>query len=303
VKKPSSPLHLAGALFGLLFPAVATWIDLAQQGLAATPENVRFVHQSHPLLWIIDLAPFILGLFALYAGFRQARVLELNRELDQKVETLTQTTAELRELQGVLEGQVEQRALAAETVTEVSRRLSSMLDANQLVHEVVELLQSAFNYYYAHIYILDEEQGQLVMVGGTGEAGQTMLERGHRIPRGKGLVGRAAETNAPVFVRDVHLDSNWLSNPLLPETRAEIAVPIALGEQVLGVLDVQHNIPNGLTDADVGVLQSIANQVAIALQNARMVARLQQRASRRCGNAVGRKIQEAASLTSYRWPY
>jgi GAF domain-containing protein len=144
---------------------------------------------------------------------------------------------------------------------------------------------------------MDEGHGQLVVVGGTGEAGQTMLERGHRIPRGKGLVGRAAETNAPVFVRDVHLDPSWLSNPLLPETRAEIAVPIALGEQVLGVLDVQHNIPNGLTGADVGVLQSIANQVAIALQNARMVARLQQRAEQEAlVNAVGRKIQEAASL-------
>jgi GAF domain-containing protein len=210
---------------------------------------------------------------------------------------LTQTTTELRELQDVLEGQVEQRALAAETVTEVSRRLSSMLDANQLVREVIDLLQSAFSYYHIHIYLMDEGGGQLFVVSGTGEAGQTMLERGHRIPRGKGLVGKAAETNAPVFAPDVHQDPAWLANPLLPETRSEIAVPIALGQQVLGVLDVQHNIPGGLGDADVGVLQSIANQMAIALQNARMVARLQQRAEQEALlNAVGRKIQETASL-------
>ncbi|MEZ4644078.1 MAG: GAF domain-containing protein [Chloroflexota bacterium] len=84
-------------------------------------------------------------------------------------------------------------------------------------------IQSAFDYYHVHIYLVDEANEQLLMVGGTGEAGQTMLTQGHKIEVGKGLVGRAAATNTPVFVPDVTQDRQWLPNPLLPDTKAETA--------------------------------------------------------------------------------
>jgi PAS domain S-box-containing protein len=115
------------------------------------------------------------------------------------------------------------------------------------------------------------------MAGGTGEAGREMLARGHTIPLERGLVGRAAHANAPVLVPDTAGEPGWLPNPLLPETKAEIAVPITIGETVLGVLDVQHNIVNGLTQEDVTLLQSIANQVAVAIQNARQYEQARER--------------------------
>jgi GAF domain-containing protein len=232
------------------------------------------------------------------AGNLQATaVVQGQDEIGRLASTFNMMVTQLRTFITTLEQRVADRTKALATSVEVSRRLASILDPNQLLIEVVEQIQTAFNYYHVHIYLLDPSGENLLMAGGTGEAGKAMLAAGHQIPKGHGLVGRAAETNASVLVPDVSQSIGWLPNPLLPETKSEAAVPIAALGQVLGVLDVQQDRVNGLSEEDVSLLQALANQVAISIRNARSYEESKKQAElETLVNTIGQKIQRTTTV-------
>ncbi len=213
--------------------------------------------------------------------------------------SFNQMTQQLRELLASLEQRVADRTQALAATVAIGQNLSSLLDQQQIIQEVVDQLQKAFGYYHVHIYLMDKDQKNLKMMGGSGVVGKALFNTGHQIPAGKGLVGRAAQTNAVVLVPDVSQEPGWLPNPLLPETKAEIAAPISKGNQVLGVIDVQQNTVNGLTEVDSGLLENIATQVAVALQNAELFAQVQRSAERQIFLAqTNNKIQNAIDMGS-----
>lgn len=225
---------------------------------------------------------------ALRAAVARARESEAN---------LARSNRQLEALNLELEARVLRRTRALELSNAVSRRLSTILDRDRLVAEVVDQLQKAFDYYHVHVYLLDETGKRLVMAGGSGEAGQQLLRRGHELPLGQGLVGRAAVTRLPVLAPDVRSEPAWLPNALLPDTRAEVAVPVMLGEELLGVLDVQHNVQDGLGPEDVETLTSVANQTAVGLQNARLYAAAQRQVeSELLLNAITQRIQSTTTV-------
>lgn len=210
---------------------------------------------------------------------------------------LANANQKLGALNQELEARVIARTRALALSSEISRRLSTILDRRQLVDEIINQLRQAFNYYHVHVYLLGESGEEMVLAGGTGEAGAAMLESGHRLRLDQGLVGRAASTRLPVFAPDVQQDPTWLPNPLLPQTKAEVAVPIILGDELLGVLDVQHDTLSGLGTEDVDLLTTIANQAAVGLQNARLYEAAQQDVEREVLlNTITQRIQSTTSV-------
>jgi putative methionine-R-sulfoxide reductase with GAF domain len=208
-------------------------------------------------------------------------------------------TARLQDTDLGLELSVASRTYALAASSEVSRRLSTITDESRLLSEVVELLQGSFDYYHVQIYMVEERGEDLILASATGAAGQQLLGEGHMIQWGQGLVGRAADRNSILLVRHVEEDPIWIANPRLPDTESEVAIPISLGDKVLGVLDVQDDDPAGLGQQDADLLLSIANQVAIALQNARSYARLRRQAEHRAKiNHINRAIQSTTDAES-----
>jgi signal transduction histidine kinase len=157
----------------------------------------------------------------------------------------------------------------------ISRGLATSLDPDQLMKEVVNLLKQDFGYYHAQIYVMDPESRDFLIQRGSGKIGDQLLEQGYRLPAGAGIVGHVAETEQPFVTNNVEDVVFFVRNPLLPETQSELAVPIKIENEVVGVLDIQHVRPGHLTQRDLQLMTTVADQLAVALQKANLYADLQ----------------------------
>ena len=194
---------------------------------------------------------------------------------------------------------LDKRATELELVARVSAAASTIIETDRLLQEVVDLTKQSFNLYHAHIYMLNNAGDTLILSSGAGEVGQKMVAEGRSIPlnQEQSLVARAARSRAGVIVNNVHIDPDFLPHPLLPETRSELAVPMIVGDKVIGVFDVQSNQVDSFTDEDIRIQTTLAAQVAVAVQNANTYSRAQQQAERETAlNVIGQKIQTATSV-------
>ena len=171
-----------------------------------------------------------------------------------------------------LEQRVEERTKALSSVAEIGTAASTILETDQLLQHVVDLTKERFNFYHSHIYLLNGEGDTLVLASGAGEPGRQMVAEKRSIPldRQQSLVARAARERKGVTVNDVTQTPDFLPNPLLPDTHSELAVPMMVGENVIGVFDVQSEVIGRFTEADVAVQTTLASQIASAVQNARL---------------------------------
>jgi GAF domain-containing protein len=220
---------------------------------------------------IVGLVIFTLA--TVIASLTEHRLQKDTQNLIAQSQLLSQQIEQHRTL---LEKRVSERTRVLEASFNISRQIAGLVDRSEIVREVMKLVHETFNFYHIYIYLFDEQKEYLEAVGGIGEVGSLMAAQRHRIPRGAGLVGQAAQKNKTVRVLDVGSEPIWLAHKLLPETKSEVVVPIALGNDVLGVLGVQEREIAGISEEAASLLESIASQVAFSLQNAKNFQMTQQ---------------------------
>ncbi len=225
---------------------------------------------SAPLIRLAQTAGAIAG-----GELNAEAKIETQNEIGTLARAFNHMTRQLRDLIATLELRVAQRTQALATVAEIGVATSTILDLDKLLLEVCNLSKARFHLYHAHIYLLDESGENLVLAAGAGEAGKQMKAQGFSIPlsREQSLVARAARERKGVTVNDVRQAPDFLPNPLLPETRAELAAPMIVGDRVIGVFDIQADEVGRFTEADISVQTTLASQVAVSVENARQVQR------------------------------
>ena len=208
---------------------------------------------------------------------RRARV-EATDEIGTLAIHFNRMVSRLETLQNSLEGQVNERTEQLEAINEVGRAVSAILDPDELIEKVVNLITDRFGYYYSSLFLIDASGRWAELRSATGEAGRVLKESRHRLEvGGKSMVGTAIQQKRARVALDVGAESVRFDNPLLPYTRSEIALPLIIGDRALGALDVQSTKSSAFNQRDIETLQNMANQVAVAIENAHLFQETRQR--------------------------
>jgi PAS domain S-box-containing protein len=154
--------------------------------------------------------------------------------------------------------------------SEIGRLVTSTLDLNTIFTRTVNLISDRFGFYYAAIYIIEETGFNVILREATGEAGEKMKAQRHAVVVGSSsVIGKVAESIEPIVVNDTQFEPLYVPNPYLLDTRSEVAIPLRIGLRIVGVIDIQSIQTHAFSQDDLSVLQSLADQVAVAIDNAR----------------------------------
>ena len=204
--------------------------------------------------------------------------------------------------------EIERRAEQFESIAQVSRIISSIQNLEDLLPRITHMISQYFGFYHAGIFLLDDNKEFAVLRAANSEGGQRMLKRGHRLGVGQtGIVGYVTSTGNPRVALDTGTDAVYFDNPDLPNTHSEMALPLRVGRQVIGALDVQSTKSNAFSPEDINILSALADQVSAAIQNARLYAESREallraeKAYRQLTGDTWSNIQRVAPLTGYRY--
>ncbi len=223
------------------------------------------------------------------------------QRLNGYIERSRQLAGELEQHRFRLEEEVANRTSALERysqrlelVTQIAREMAEIRDATRLLQDVARMISSRFGFYHVAIFLLDEVQEHLVLRAASLDGQEHPAVYGHRVPVGEGLIGRVAELGRPERVPDEMGELTFSSLPELPAARSEIALPIRVRGAVIGVLDITAREPDAFLPDDVPVLQSLADQLGMAISNAELFQQVEEalEAERRAYGELSRKAWE-----------
>ena len=190
----------------------------------------------------------------------ETRVIERTKELEYRTV----------ELEGANQ-KVRVRASQFEALAQVTQAMTSIRDLNELLPRIASLISDEFGFYHVGVFLIDDAREYAVLSATHSEGGRQMLERNHRLRVGEqGIVGNVTSTGNPRVAMDVGEDAVFFDNPDLPETHSEMALPLRISDQVIGALDVQSRETEAFTEEDIQTLSLLANQVSLAIENARL---------------------------------
>jgi GAF domain-containing protein len=284
-------LEARGGMLVALISAIAYLILVALQQLGYQTPPLPYDPQQEAMLTVASRV-FMFFLLA-FLGWLTSQ--NLRRALQQA----RQAAWRWRDLNEALEQHVadrtrdlERRARYLETTARVARDTSSVLDLQNLLTRVVTLVSERFGFYHTGVFLVDPAGEWAVLQAASSEGGRRMLARGHRLRVGEeGIVGYVTGRGEPRIALDVGADAVFFDNLDLPDTRSEMALPLRARGEIIGALDVQSKEPQAFSDEDVAVLQTLADQVAMAISNARLFQRAQEslEAGRRAYGEISRE--------------
>lgn len=188
----------------------------------------------------------------------------MTQKMERLVNNLEEQVAERTE-------KLEKRASQLQAVSSVARAIASLQETGALLPEITGLISRQFGFYHVGIFLLDEKNDYAHLTAANSEGGKRMLERQHKLRLdSNSIVGFVTSRGEPRIALDVGADSVFFNNPDLPDTRSEMALPLRIGGRIIGALDVQSTQPNAFTEEDIATLTTLADQVAIAIENARL---------------------------------
>lgn len=199
------------------------------------------------------------------------------RDLQSASSRMRQNNNELLAIREGLEQAVVERTRDLALAADVGRSMSQIRQLDELLQDAVNTIQDRFGLYYAQVYLADRRQKTLSLKAGTGIVGRQLVRRGHLLQIGTGSInGTAVTEKRTMVVPNTAASPLFKANSLLPYTRSEMAVPLILGDQVLGVLNLQSDVVNGLTPQNVDAFETLAGQIAVAIENANLFAEVQE---------------------------
>ena len=197
----------------------------------------------------------------------ERRVEERTFESEARAAELAERTVQL-ELANI---HTQKRAAQLQAISEVALVIAQVRKLNDLLPRIAKVISEQFDFYHTGIFLIDEADQYAILSAASSQGGKRMLSRGYRLKIGaQGTVGYVTATGNPKVALDTDQDTKSLNNPDLPNTHSEMAVPLMSGSKIIGALDIQSEQPNAFTKEDIDVIQTLADQVSIAIENARL---------------------------------